>query len=191
VLVKSRGFFKPGFAKVSFRTIASFFTTQPIGKIVTAVCASIFLVRYGGGRMRSFILVLGAEILAIIPGYAQDAALGEKIFVQCKACHQIGENAKNAVGPVLNGLFGRKAGTIEGYSYSPANKNSGITWDEATFREYIKDPRAKIPGTKMTFPGLKDPKQIDDIVAYLKQFDSTGKKTAGIVPAGRKLAKVQ
>jgi cytochrome c len=84
-----------------------------------------------------------------------------------------------------------KAGTIEGYSYSPANKNSGITWDEATFREYIKDPRAKVPGTKMTFPGLKDPKQIDDIVAYLKQFDSTGKKTAGIVPAGRNLAKVQ
>ena len=101
--------------------------------------------------MRSFILVLGAGILTIVPGYAQDAASGEKIFVQCKACHQIGENAKNAVGPVLNGLFGRKAGTIEGYSYSPANKNSGITWDEATFREYIKDPKAKVPGTKMTF----------------------------------------
>jgi cytochrome c len=131
--------------------------------------------------MRSLVVVLGAGIFAIVPGYAQDAASGEKIFVQCKACHQIGENAKNALGPVLNGLFGRKAGTIEGYSYSPANKNSGITWDEATFREYIKDPRTKIPGTKMTFPGLKDPKQIDDIVAYLKQFDSTGKKTAAIV----------
>ena len=87
--------------------------------------------------MRSFILVLGAGIFTMVPGYAQDAASGEKIFVQCKACHQIGENANNAVGPVLNGLFGRKAGTIEGYSYSPANKNSGITWDEATFREYI------------------------------------------------------
>ncbi len=62
--------------------------------------------------MRSFILVLGAGIFTIVPGYAQDAASGEKIFVQCKACHQIGENAKNAVGPVLNGLFGRKAGTI-------------------------------------------------------------------------------
>jgi cytochrome c len=84
----------------------------------------------------------------------------------------------------------RSAGTIEGYSYSSANKNSGITWDEATFREYIKDPKAKIPGTKMIFPGLKDPKQIDDIVAYLKQFDATGKK-AGIFPAGSKLAKVQ
>ena len=144
----------------------------------------MFLIGRGDSRMRSLVLVLGAGILATVPGHAQDAASGEKIFVQCKACHQIGENAKNAVGPVLNGLFGRKAGMIEGYSYSPANKNSGITWDEATFREYIRDPKAKIPGTKMTFPGLKDPKQIDDIVAYLKQFDSTGKK-AGIVPAGR------
>jgi cytochrome c len=142
--------------------------------------------------MRSLVLVLGASIIAIVPGHAQaqDAASGEKIFVQCKACHQIGENAKNAVGPVLNGLFGRKAGSIEGFSYSSANKNSGITWDEATFREYIKDPKAKIPGTKMVFPGLKDPKQIDDIVAYLKQFDASGKKKAEIVPAGRKLAKL-
>jgi cytochrome c len=140
--------------------------------------------------MRGLVLVLGAGIFAIAPGYAQDAASGEKIFAQCKTCHQIGENARNAVGPVLNGLFGRKAGMIEGYSYSPANKNSGITWDEATFREYFKDPKAKIPGTKMTFPGLKDPKQIDDIVAYLKQFDSTGKKAgAGTVPSGRKFAR--
>jgi len=148
----------------------------------------MFLISHGVSRMRSLVLVLGAGIFAIVPGHAQDAASGEKIFVQCKACHQIGESAKNAVGPVLNGLFGRKAGMIEGYSYSAANKNSGITWDEATFREYIKDPKAKIPGTKMAFPGLKDPKQIDDVVAYLKQFDSTGKK-AGIVPAGTKLAK--
>jgi cytochrome c len=152
----------------------------------------MFLISRGDSRMRSLVLVLGVGvgIFAIVPGYAQDAASGEKIFVQCKACHQIGETAKNAVGPVLNGLFGRKAGMIEGYSYSAANKNSGITWDEATFREYIKDPKAKIPGTKMIFPGLKDPKQIDDIVAYLKQFDSTGKK-AGIVPAGTKLAKAR
>ncbi|MBR1123235.1 cytochrome c family protein [Bradyrhizobium lablabi] len=132
--------------------------------------------------MRRLALVLGFGIFAIAPGYAQDVASGEKIFVQCKACHQIGENAKNAVGPVLNGLFGRKSGTIEGYSYSPANKNSGITWDEATFREYIKDPKAKIPGTKMVFPGLKDPKQIDDIVAFLKQFDSAGKKAGLSLP---------
>ena len=140
--------------------------------------------------MRAFSLVLGAGLFAIVPAYAQDAALGEKVFVQCKACHQIGENAKNAVGPMLNGLFGRKSGTIEGYSYSPANKNSGIVWDEATFRDYIKDPKAKIPGTKMVFPGLKDPKQVEDIVAYLKQFEPTGKKKAGFAPVGR-LAKLQ
>lgn len=140
--------------------------------------------------MRGFCLTLAAAMFAAVPVHAQDAAAGEKVFVQCKACHQIGENAKNAVGPLLNGLFGRKAGTIEGFSYSSANKNSGITWDEATFREYIKDPKAKIPGTKMVFPGLKNPKQIDDIVAYLKQFEPTGKKKAGIVPAGR-LAKLR
>ena len=125
--------------------------------------------------MRSFILVLGAGIFAIVPGYAQDAASGEKIFVQCKACHQIGENAKNAVGPVLNGLFGRKAGTIEGFSYSSANKNSGITWDEATFREYIKDPKAKIPGTKMVFAGIKNEQEASDLWAFLAQYDKDGK----------------
>ena len=107
---------------------------------------------------------------------AQDAAAGEKVYAQCKACHQIGSGAKNAVGPALNGLFGRAAGSIEGYTYSPANKNSGLTWDEATFREYIVDPRAKIPGTKMVYPGVKDPKRIDDLVAYLALFDASGQK---------------
>jgi len=115
---------------------------------------------------------------ALVPGLAnaQDAAAGEKVFAQCRACHQVGENAKNAVGPVLNGLFGRKAGTVEGYNYSPANKNSGITWDEAVFREYIQNPRAKIPGTKMVYAGLKDEQRINDLMTYLKQFDAMGKK---------------
>ncbi len=107
---------------------------------------------------------------------AQDAAAGEKVFGVCKACHQIGETAKNGVGPVLNGLIGRKAGTVEGYSYSAANKGSGITWDEATFREYIKDPKAKVPGTKMIYAGLKDEQKTNDLVAFLKQFDADGKK---------------
>jgi cytochrome c len=107
---------------------------------------------------------------------AQDAAAGEKVFAQCRACHQVGEKAKNAVGPVLNGLFGRKAGTVEGYNYTDANKNSGITWDEATFAEYIKEPRAKIPGTKMVFVGLKDETRIKNLIAFLKQFDASGKK---------------
>ena len=107
---------------------------------------------------------------------AQDAAAGEKVFGVCKACHQIGDTAKNSLGPVLNGLIGRKAGSVTGYSYSAANKDSGITWDEATFREYIKDPKAKVPGTKMIYPGLKDEQKTNDLVAFLKQFDADGKK---------------
>jgi cytochrome c len=110
------------------------------------------------------------------PAAAQDAAAGERSWNKCRACHQIGETAKNIVGPQLNGLFGRTAGTVEGYSYSAANKNSGITWDEPVFAEYIKDPRGKIPGTKMVFAGIKNEKEIADLTAFLKQFGKDGKK---------------
>jgi cytochrome c len=109
------------------------------------------------------------------PAWAQDATAGQEVFKQCRACHQVGEAARNLVGPVLNGLFGRKSGTIERYNYSPANKNSGIVWDEATFAEYIKNPRAKIPGTKMIYAGLKDEQHIKDLIAFLNQFDAKGK----------------
>ena len=122
----------------------------------------------------------GAAFFALNASFAMaadgDAALGEKVFLKCKACHQIGEGAKNAVGPVLNGLMGRKTGTVEGYNYSDANKNSGLTWDEATFREYIKNPKAKIPGTKMVFAGLSSETDVDNIFAYIKQFGADGKK---------------
>ena len=128
------------------------------------------------------LLSLGSTI-----AQAQDAANGEKVFAQCRACHQIGPTAKNAVGPILNGLIGRKAGTVEGYNYSPANKNSGITWDEATFSEYIKDPKAKVPGTKMIYAGLKDEQRIKDLLAYLKQFDASGNKSAAL-PETQQLA---
>jgi cytochrome c len=126
--------------------------------------------------MRIFISVAMLALAGAGHVSAQDAAAGEKVFNTCKLCHQIGENAKNAVGPVLNGVVGRKAGSVAGYSYSDANKNSGITWDEATFREYIKDPKAKIPGTKMSYAGLKDEQKTNDLVAFLKQFDADGKK---------------
>ncbi|MGE0768324.1 MAG: cytochrome c family protein [Hyphomicrobiaceae bacterium] len=101
---------------------------------------------------------------------------GAEVFKKCRACHQIGENARNAVGPVLNGLIGRKAGTIEGFNYSDANKNSGVTWDEESFAKYIRDPRAAIPGTKMAFAGLKDAEDIKDLTAFLKQYDASGAK---------------
>lgn len=118
------------------------------------------------------IVVAAVALVASMPAaFAQDASAGEKVFLQCRACHQVGPTAKNQVGPVLNGLFGRPAGHVEGYAYSDANKKSGITWDEATFREYIKDPKAKVPGTKMIYAGLKDEKRVSDLIAYLHTFD--------------------
>jgi cytochrome c len=128
-------------------------------------------------------LALSAALIAAMaatapaPGLGQDLENGKSIFNKCRACHQVGENAKNMVGPVLNGLFGRKAGSVEGFNYSEANKNSGVTWDEPTFREYIKNPKAKIPNTKMVFAGLSDDQDIDDLIAYLKQFGPDGKIT--------------
>jgi cytochrome c len=118
----------------------------------------------------SFGLVLGGNALA------QDVEAGQRSFNKCRACHQVGEEAKNLVGPKLNGLFGRVAGTVEGYSYSEANKKSGVTWDEATFATYIKNPRTFMPGNKMAFAGISNDKEIADLTAFLKQYDKDGKK---------------
>jgi cytochrome c len=106
---------------------------------------------------------------------AQDVAAGEKTFNVCRACHEIGDGAKNEVGPVLNGVVGRKSGSYPGYNYSDANRNSGLIWDEATLQEYLKNPRAKVPGTKMLFPGLKRDDDIVNVIAFLKQYGSETK----------------
>ena len=121
-------------------------------------------------------LIVAAALIAAstVVGFAQDVEKGANSFKKCLPCHSIGPGAKNKIGPELNGLDGRKSGTVPGFNYSDANKNSGIVWDEATFKEYIKDPRAKIPGTKMTFPGIKNEQEINDLWAYLKQFDAEG-----------------
>jgi cytochrome c len=121
-------------------------------------------------------VALGATLLSSPQARAQDAAKGEKVFQVCRACHQIGPDAKNAVGPVLNGIIGRKAGTYPGYSYSEANKTSGITWTEEEFTKYIKNPRGVVPGTKMIFVGIKDEDKIKDLIAFLKTYDESGKK---------------
>ena len=105
---------------------------------------------------------------------AQDVEAGKRVFNQCRACHQVGDKARNGVGPTLNGLFGHKSGQVKGYNYSKANKESGITWDEKVFAEYIKNPRQKMPGTKMAFAGLKSDKQIADLIAFLKQYAEDG-----------------
>jgi cytochrome c len=122
------------------------------------------------------IVTMLSAALAVSTGAAcaQDIAAGETAFKKCSICHSIGEGATNKIGPELNGLDGRKAGTVAGFNYSDANKNSGITWNEASFQEYIKDPRAKIPGTIMIFAGIKNEKEISDLWAYVKQFDAGG-----------------
>lgn len=113
-----------------------------------------------------------------LPAAAQDAAAGEKAFMVCRACHQIGPTAKNGLGPELNGVVGRKAGTVAGFNYSEANKTSGLTWDEPTLAKYLANPQAVVPHTKMIFVGIKDPQKVKDVIAFLAQYDASGKKKA-------------
>ncbi len=123
------------------------------------------------------LFVLAGAALAQTPLPPGNPEAGATVFKKCQACHRIGPNAKNLVGPVLNGVVGRTAGTYPGYNYSQANMASHIVWDEATLAEYLPDPRAFLPGTKMTFAGLKKPQEVADVIAFLKQFDADGVKT--------------
>jgi cytochrome c len=120
-------------------------------------------------------LVVVTSLATATGALAQDAAAGKTSFNKCLACHAVGEGAKNKVGPELNGLDGRKSGTTAGYSYSEANKNSGITWNKEVFLEYIRDPKAKIPGTKMIFAGIKNETEAGNLWAFLAQYDKDGK----------------
>lgn len=130
--------------------------------------------------MKRIQMILGSALalaaLRNIATAAGDAAAGETAFRVCRTCHQIGEGARNFVGPELNGVVGRKAGTVPGYNYSDANKNSGVTWDEATLAKYLKRPREVVPGTKMAYPGMARDEDIANVIAYMKQFGPDGKK---------------
>jgi cytochrome c len=121
-------------------------------------------------------LVMAAALIAASASaaLAQDVAKGEISFHKCMACHSIGPDAQNKLGPVLNGLDGRHSGTVANFNYSDANKNSGIVWAEATFKQYIKDPKAMVPATKMTFAGVKNDQEVNDLWAYISQFDADG-----------------
>ena len=121
-------------------------------------------------------LMVAAVLIAVSPvsGVAQDAQKGRTVFNICLACHTIGPGAQNKIGPELNGLDGRNAGTVPNFDYSDANKNSGIVWNEETFEDYIKNPAAKVPDTKMTFTGVKNEQQVKDLWAYISQFDADG-----------------
>jgi cytochrome c len=125
--------------------------------------------------MKRLLTAVAISIVSASAAGAQDVAAGATSFKKCAACHDVGPTAKNKVGPALNGLDGRKSGTVAAYKYSDANMNSGITWNEASFLDYIKDPKAKIPKTKMTFPGIKNEGEAKNLWAYLKQYDADGK----------------
>ena len=129
-------------------------------------------------KLTSSALIVVAAMTAASSALAQDAdlAAGKTSFNKCLACHAVGDGAKNKVGPVLNGLDGRKSGTVESYSYSDANKNSGITWSKEQFLDYIKDPKGKIPGTKMVFAGIKNENEANNLWAYVSSFDKDGKQ---------------
>src|SRR6516165_3239220 len=116
-------------------------------------------------------VILGAILLIGSTGSvaAQDVTASEAAFRKCQVCHDVGEDARNKLGPTLNGLDGRKSGTVEGYDYSDANKNSGLIWNDTTFKEYVADPAGKMPGTKMMFSD-KNEKEVADLWMYLSQF---------------------
>ena len=124
------------------------------------------------------VLVMAAAAVGVVSGAAnaQDLAAGEQSFRKCLPCHSIGEHATTKLGPVLNGLDGRKSGSIEGYNYSEANKKADITWNEASFKDYIQNPMSKVPGTKMAFAGIRNETEIANLWAYLKQFKADGTK---------------
>ena len=124
--------------------------------------------------MRFLVAAVGIVVALAGAAGAQDAQKGEQVFAVCQPCHAIGPDAANKLGPELNGLDGRHSGSVSGYAYSDANKKSGLVWNQSTFTEYIQNPQAKVPGTKMFFAGIKDQQQIKDLWAYLSQFDADG-----------------
>jgi cytochrome c len=123
---------------------------------------------------KKFIVTASLITISSAPGATQDAQKGRMVFNICLACQAIGPGAQNKIGPELNGLDGRKAGTVPNFGYSDANKNSGIVWNKQTFEDYIKNPMAKVPGTKMVFPGIRNEQQVKDVWAYVSQFDAEG-----------------
>ncbi|WP_299616651.1 cytochrome c family protein [Pelagibius sp.] len=126
--------------------------------------------------MRAFRSTLLAALLACLaaPALAEgDAAKGEKVFRKCKACHAVGEGAKNKVGPHLNGFLGAEIASVEGFKYSKAflaKKAEGFVWDETELAAYLEKPKKYLPGTKMSFAGLRKEQDRADVIAYLKGF---------------------
>lgn len=117
-------------------------------------------------------IVIGQTGISSVAALAQDEANGETVFRQCRACHQVGDGAKNLVGPQLNGIVGRKIGSVEGFKYSPSNQEAGAqgsVWTEEELMKYLENPAAYMKGTRMAFAGLKSEDARRDVIAYLKK----------------------
>ena len=121
---------------------------------------------------------IAAAITALaVAGYAAgalaegDAAAGEKVFKKCAACHQVGDGAKNRVGPTLNGIVGKAAGAVEDFKYSDAMAGHGGDWTFDNLAAFLEDPKAMVPGTKMSFAGLRKDEDRANVIAYLATFE--------------------
>lgn len=119
-------------------------------------------------RLTMILTAASLLMLTAAPAIAADTAAGQTQFNKCRICHSL-DAGKNMVGPSLHGLFGRKAGSADDFTYSEAMKSSGIVWDDGTLTKYVRDPKEVVPGGKMAFPGIKDDQQIADLLAYLHQ----------------------
>jgi len=128
--------------------------------------------------MQRLLIIAGTALLALTAQASAegDAAKGEKVFRKCQACHAVGPDAKNKVGPQLNGVVGRDWGAVEGYKYSKAliEMGDGKVWDEATLDAYLTKPKDVIPKGKMAFAGLRKEQDRADVIAYLAQFNADG-----------------
>ena len=119
--------------------------------------------------IRSAALIATFAVLMPVAVRAADATAGQTAFSKCKICHTLEAGGRSPVGPNLHGVFGRKAGSLDGYAYSAAMKNSGIVWDDETLAKYLRDPRGSMPGNKMAFPGIKNDEELANLLAYLHQ----------------------
>ena len=120
-------------------------------------------------KVNSGVAIAAALVSVVVaaPAFAADAAHGKQVFAQCAACHS---DKPDAIGPSLKGVYGRKSGSLSDFRYSNAMLRANLTWDDSNLHAYIKDPQAKVPGNHMPFGGLSNEQDIDDVVAYLKDY---------------------